>query len=281
MRHLVIAILSAMSLGAAPCVQCDAQIVRRNSGWNISSPLHQAQPAQPVQPHYPRQYSPSFDPNRKVDGANFGMYNIGRVPEFPQGEDKLVCWVVLSPNYQNVKQERDIAVAVHSDPRMQAIKQNTHFNYYLSTSPLFLESGLVEKVGTATPIVVVSGPDGKILADGTAGMFVNAKSCPKTAGGVVDMICDSVARFNPPIKVEGQTEATPFVRETASVSQCGPDGCKPPSDPFSTPPPKDGSLTSVVPSQFSGDYNVLSLFGGAVVLAFLIYLGVRTPGAKK
>lgn len=274
MRPLIFTLLATFAAS-----QADAQVLSRNRGYGYQ-PYYQ----QPVQQYYYAPYQPAyrpqpqrFDPNRKIDGAS--AYNIERMPELPTGE-KLEVWVVLSPNWQNIPLERSIAEAVTRDPRMQQIKAGTKFNYYQTTNPLFSQSPLVGRVGTATPIFVVTGPGGEIAADGSAGLFMNAMSCPKTAAECVDVICEAIEHYNPPPKFEGQTKETPLVREITfpdlgSVEQCGPDGCPPAVAP--QPAPIEGQLTPIMPRRPFVPGMWVSAAVCAIGCAIVIAFGVLAP----
>lgn len=248
----------------ASCNCCDAQVFQGRSRYS---------------------YRPAFDPNRKVDGAI--QYNAGRVAEFPQGANKLECWLVLSPDWRHIPLEKGLVDAVNKDPRMQLIKKNTKWNFYETRNPLFAESDLIKKTGTATPIVVITAPDGRIMADGSGGMFMNAKSAPDSVGEIIDTMMDAIERFNPPPVVQGQTTTTPIIRESDmgfstgtlpnEAEQCGPDGCPP------TPPvidmPFDGEMTPVLPSR-NPDQTLLAAGGALAAAAVAVFLGIKTPGLK-
>ena len=252
MRPFVIALCLLAS-----CNCCDAQILPRRSF--------------------------GFDPNKKVDGHDDGagktLYNIGRAPELPTGPAKLHCWIVVSDNWQTNPLEYQIAQHIANDPRMKAIKAGTYWNYYTASNPKFRDSGLVGAVGTATPIMVLTNGDGMIKADGTGGMFVNAKSFPATADDAIDMLCDAIAQFNPPPKFEGQTLATPVIRDT-EVEQC-PDGqC--PTPVVTIPGGSEGTLTPIRPRNTASVVAVA--LGGIAFVALcagLAALGIATPGKPK
>lgn len=287
------AVLVAILMG---CQCCDAQVFRGRSTYGATYGYgYQQQPryyypaqqyyTQPAQPSYSYQpYQPmGFNPNAKVDGAS--AYNVERMPELPTGTDKLEVWVVLSPNWQQSRLETDIVNAVNRDPRMQQIKRGTRFNYYVSTNPLFSQSPLIQRVGTATPIFVVTGPGGEIANDGSAGLFMNASNCPKTAGDCIDLLCDSIERYNPPKKFEGQTNDTPLMREItfpnlASVGSqaeqdCNPDGTCDPVD-MNPPPSGQGTMPLIVPPRVNIAPSV-GLLGSMGLAVALLFLGVKTP----
>lgn len=277
MRSFIIALCLCLF---ASCKCCDAQMFRGRNYQNSYQP-------------------PAFNPNRKVDGAT--QYNSGRTAEFPQGANKLECWVVLSPNWRAIPLEKQIVDAVNRDPRMKLIKQNTRWNFYESSSPLFAESELIKKTGTATPIVVITAPDGRIMADGSGGMFMNAKSTPDSVGEIIDTMMDAIGRFNPPPVVQGQTEATPIIRESdmglstgtpgspvwqlqgslgpSAPEQCGPDGCPIPVSPV-IDIPSDGEMSPVLPSRHP-DHTLIAAGGALAVAAAAIFLGIKTPGVNK
>lgn len=256
MRSLSTLIVSLILIGGCTC-NCDAQLL-------------------------PRRQSLGFDPNRKVDGhddhAGHTMYNMGRVPEMPTGPNKLHCWIVVSDAWERNAFEYELAKLIKSDPRMQQIKAGTYFNYYTVSNPKFSQSGLVGAVGTATPIFVVTNGDGMIRADGSGGLFVNAKSAPQTPAEAVDMLCDAIEQMNPPPVVEGQTTATQIVRES-SAAPC-PD-CTP-NLPLQNPPPNSGgSLTPIKPRKSVHTPElVLGIFAFAVLVAGGIAIGIYTPGKK-
>lgn len=251
-RHLLPLLVLAFSVGGCTC-DCNAQLLSRRNNFG-------------------------FDPNRKVDGHDDGfgrlIYNSQRVPELPTGPNKLQCWIVLSDQWQSNQLEHDLAVAVGNDPRLAQIKAGTYFNYYLASSPKFAQSGLKAAVGSKTPIVVLTRNDGAIARDGSGGVFVDGDACPQSAAEVIDMLCDSLAAFNPPPVVEGQTNNTPIVRESVSagcphgflsVSQCP--NCTPAPYVAPAPTPNGGGTISpikprpkVTPQwQYLGSLGILSV----------------------
>lgn len=235
MRPLIALLVASFVVGSCACDKCDGQV--------------------------------RFDPNKKVDGHTVGgvdKYNQGRIPEMPSGPNKLQVWLVLSDNWQKNALEYSIAQHVASDPRMQQIKAGTYFNYYTVSNPKFSQSGLISAVGTATPIVVVTQNDGAIARDGTGGTYVNAQSCPQTADGVVDLICDSIAAMNPPPRVEGQTNASTIIRES-DCPDCTPE---PLAQPMVTPN-SGGTLTPIKPRKAAEYFGI----GLAIIAASLVVAG--------
>ena len=199
----------------------------------------------------------AFNPNEKKDGAHHGTYNAGRVADLPQGK-RLKFTVVLSPNWRNRQHEYAVATWMtaggringnvrSADPRLRRFQDECDYVYYLSTDPLFTKTGLAQAVGTATPIVCLTAPDGEV----GRGALLNAKTCPKTINELVDMLNIAAEQLNPPPQFEGQKEVSHFVTESGApvnlpVAQPCPDGnCEP--DTSVAPAPIDGTVPSVVP----------------------------------
>lgn len=211
-----------------------------------------------------------FDPNKKVDG-HVG-YNAERMAELPAGSNQLELWVVVSPQWRSRPIEARVAQWFTNDQRLNQIKGGCRFNYYESSNPLFAESELIKKVGTATPIVWLTKPDGETLV----GLNANTLSKLRTPGELADMLVAGIEQANPAPVFAGQSDSTPLVRDC-------PDGQCTPSGPNVSPGPVQPELSEVVPHTPLSPHVALAIALSLVVLSvigvLLLALGLMPRGA--
>jgi hypothetical protein len=213
----------------------------------------------------PVQYRPATSPlDRKVDGSDH--YNADLVTDLPQDEGKLYLTLIVSEPMDERQQQ--IAEWFTRDPRLVHFRSQCHWNFYSTTNPHFTDR-LYHRVGAAVPIVCMQKPDGEVLLN------VTARSMPRTAGELADMINDAVqVRYAPPDFRDLAPSNTPtIIRE----SDCPDDNCPAPSPNVSPPsgpivpevlptPPVSGLLVGVV---------VIGglVIGGGLVLIFGLVVG--------
>lgn len=207
-----------------------------------------------------------FDPNKKLDG-HVG-YNAERMAELPAGSNQLELWVVVSPQWRSRPLEARVAQWFTSDARLTQIKGGCRFNYYESSNPLFAESDLIKKVGTATPIVWLTKPDGETLV----GLNANTLSKLRTPGELADLLVAGIEQANPAPVFAGQSTATPIVRDC-------PDGQCTPSVPNVSPGPVQPELSEVVPQRPVSPYVAIAFgtlaAGGLALLVLAVLLMPR------
>jgi hypothetical protein len=125
----------------------------------------------------------------------------------------------------------------------------------------------MQTVGTATPIVCLTAPDGEV----GRGAFLNAATCPRTAAELADLLTIAAEQLNPPPKFEGQQEVTKFVSDAGE--DCPDGNCEPAVN--ETPAPVDGTLQPVVPRRPANALAIVIALG-VLLSAGGIALGVST-----
>ncbi len=191
--------------------------------------------------------------DKKVDGSDH--YNADMITDLPQGpEEKLYLSLITAE--QRSPRDTQVAAWLSTDQRLLHFKGQCHWNWYTSDNPHYREQ-LRHAVGEATPIVVLQQPDGNVL------MKVSAKTMPRTAGELADMINDAVqVRYAPP----DFTDLIPPGGSPAIIREgdCGPDGC--PTPPSQTPP-SGPFVDDVVPKKPLSDspFGLLLLIVGGIV----------------
>ncbi len=219
-----------------------------------------------------------FDPNAKMEGK-IG-YNAQRVSDLPTGLNRLQLWVVVAPNFASIPRERAVAEMFTggpdgkpTDPRLRQLREGCAWNYYFSNDPLFAKSELVKAVGTATPIVCLTGPDGRLIAeDGGRGVFVNAASCPASAGEMADLLYQGADQLNPRPKFEGTHSALWGEADPCPGPYCPTPGPETPT------PIVEPSLPSIVPNRNVVSSRWLLPLGGLIAVgavSSLIFLLTR------
>lgn len=191
--------------------------------------------------------------DRKVDGSVH--YNSGRITDVPVGDAKLYLTVIVGTGYQNDPRQAKVLDWFQTDPRLNRLMGEMHFNVYGTDNPHFRER-IMGYVGEAVPIVMIQRPNGRVI------MNVTAVSMPTSSGALADMVYDAVRKENPPPNFVGRNDSS--VTTLTDEEDCPPDGCppnKPPVFPQPNVNPQRPTIPEVLP--VNGDDEVV----GAVLFA--------------
>ncbi len=243
-------------------------------------------------------FAQKFDPNRKIDGHTGALgYNSGLTADLPQGANRLQLWVVLSPEYRSKPHEYKVAQwftgartpqgqYTSPDARLRKLQTECAWNYYESKNPLFAESGLVQAVGNATPIVCLTAADGDV----SHGVYLNYTTLSKlkNSGELADILMAGANQLSPTPQFDNhpnpvsQTNSILY-ESSAKCPRCGTSGvsavgdcpnCTPKPTPTPGPSPTnvpvDGTLSEVKPNT-AGDL-------GSVAVAISAALGLAAAG---
>jgi hypothetical protein len=289
---LLLLAVSSIFIGSCAC-DCEAQVLRggRNSyGQNYGQGYSQGY-GQAVGGTYQVQPAPRFDPNKKVTGAEQGMYRHGQTIDFPTGPNRLQLTVLVSRNFRSDPNQMKMALWFtggapakdksfrSANPRLRAIQDAVAFRYQFTDDPNHLETARGDVMGTA-PSIWLTGPDGRIARDGGAGCHLDLNHIASLSGPdeVADLIIAAAEGFNPKPQIMGlmnnPIEAVAKMAGTCSTcgiySGGGPcPNCNPAPQPNSNPAP-NGTVPAKVPPMVPKKKSVYS----GVAIAAMSFVGL-------
>jgi hypothetical protein len=135
------------------------------------------------------------------------------VIDFPTGQDRLQLSVIVSPEFRADPRQKEYKVAewftaggknakgnlVSANPRLRQIQEACAYRYVNSNDPNFAQTARVELLGNADlPIVMLTGPDGKIKRDGSGGLLMYGTDLQgiNSADDMADYLIAAAEKFN-------------------------------------------------------------------------------------
>jgi hypothetical protein len=226
-----------------------------------------------------------FDPNAQI-GANDPHHNDGMVFELPKGKETLYLTIVTHDDVQPATRDAQVLAWFDSDPRLNKLKKQCHFNHYWHSHPHYAEAqgkgGMGRCYGMGYPVLAVCKRDGQVLAsayylnaDGKRGML------PDRSSDLADLLWQRLDKELPSQQFVSHSSSPATSIGAGAIEQCRPDQpCIP-----NTPGPNVPALPEVVDPDFDVADLVKKVVPIAAVLllcggAFVLFLRDRQAKAQ-